>query len=110
MLVEGHRVVVIPDPEEDMSSGRSGEKVHIPDTAKDRAWRSETIGTFHQAGPLADLAFKIDGEMITAEDLVPGKTRLLFVQYCGVIYKEHKKDGQTFWFMNDQDVLSVLEL
>ena len=108
MNVEGHRVVIEPDPEDDMSSGRHGDRVHIPDTAKDRAWRSETIGTFHQAGPLADLAFMVDDEMITAEDLVPGKTRLLFVQYCGVIYKEHIKDGRTFWFMQDADILAIL--
>ena len=108
MNVEGHRVVVIPDPEEDMSSGQHGERVHIPDTAKDRTWRSETIGTFYQAGPLADLAFLVDGDMSTAESLVPGETRLLFVQYCGVIYKERKKDGRTFWIMQDEDILAIL--
>lgn len=108
MLVEGHRVVVIPDPQEEMSPGTHGDKMHIPETAQERDWRANTRGTFHKAGPLADLAFWKDDkeeDIITAKDLKRGKTRLLFVQYAGVI---HKEDGETYWFMLDGDVLAIL--
>lgn len=105
MKPEGHKLLIKPDKTEEVSKGG----IVFADTTKDRENRAKTIGTFMAAGPRVDLAFCGDkeDEIITAADLIPGKTRLFFNMYPGVDYRDDETD-EIFWVMNDEDIHGLI--
>jgi len=93
IVVEGVRVLVKPDKEEE----RTESGLYKAISAVDKEARAKTQGTFVAMGPNADLNF---GKAQLCEG-----DRVAFVRYAG----EDISDGEdTFWVMNDCDILALI--
>ena len=90
------RIVVKPDPVEEVSKGG----IILADTTKDRAKYAATKATLIAVGCNA---FREWGE---ARKPQPGD-RVLFAQYTGA--RERGADGEDYVVMNDADLLAVIE-
>lgn len=92
------RIVVKPDPVEEVSRGG----ILMPDQIKDRTKYAATKATLIAAGCNA---FREWGE--AARWPKPGD-RVLFAQYTGA--REKGADGDDYVVMNDKDLLAVIEV
>lgn len=92
------RIVVKPDPVEEVSKGG----VLMPDQIKDRSKYAATKATLVAVGANA---FREWGD--DAKKPEPGD-RVLFAQYTGA--REKGADGADYVVMNDADLLAVIEV
>lgn len=91
------RIVVKPDPVEEVSKGG----ILMPDQIRDRSKYAATKATLIAAG---GNAFREWGD--DARKPQPGD-RVLFAQYTGA--REKGADGEDYVVMNDADLLAVIE-
>jgi chaperonin GroES len=91
------RIVVKPDPVEEVTAGG----IIRPDVVKDKAKYAATKATVVAVGCNAFLEW---GE--AAKKPKPGD-RVIFAQYTGA--REKGADGEDYVVMNDKDLLAIIE-
>jgi chaperonin GroES len=92
------RIVVKPDPVEEVSKGG----IILADSVRDKQKYAATKATLVAVGPNA---FK-DWKLAEQEVPKPG-ARVLFAQYTGA--REKGRDGEDYVICNDADLLAVIE-
>lgn len=102
--VPGHRILVKPDPIEEVSAG--GIVIAKPGNQAKLEKMATEIGTVVKVGPMCWKNF--DSDQPDWKPWCKPGDRVIFAKYVGKLIK-HPETEEEFFLMNDEDIQCVLE-
>jgi chaperonin GroES len=92
-----YKVLVAPEEVEVKTSGG----IYLPDISQEKEQQAQMTGILVA---VSDMAFEEWGAPVPE----PGD-KVLFRRYAGIRDTTGPKDGKKYWFINDKDIIAIVE-